>query len=277
MSASGQVSLSSVRSLMSFFCFVFRRYALSAFTFCFALIVGAPAMADGDIYVHAGANFKPVTIAVTPFAGEQPGDKISGVIASDFARSIFLLPLNSASFPETISNPDAAPNLDAWKTAAAQFVLTGRVLHQDAGRVTAQFRLWDTATGEQVAGQQYSTEAVNARRVSHMIADAVFSRVTGEKGFFDSRIVFVDETGPKEKRHKRLAVMDMDGANVKYFDGNGRHASRHAALLPVRPADRLHVVPATADPKRHAAQSRHRAAGGGGRFSRHDLRAAVFA
>jgi TolB protein len=93
------------------------------------------------------------------------------------------------------------------------------VLHKDAGRVTAQFRLWDTGTGEQVAGQQYSTEAANARRVSHMIADAVFSRVTGEKGFFDSRIVFVDETGPKEKRHKRLAVMDMDGANVKYLDG----------------------------------------------------------
>lgn len=204
---------------MSVFCFVFRRYALSAFTFGVALIIGAPAMADGDIYVHAGANFKPVTIAVTPFAGEQEGDKISGVIASDFARSIFLLPLNSASFPETISNPDAAPNLDAWKTAAAQFVLTGRVLHKDAGRVTAQFRLWDTATGEQVAGQQYSTEAANARRVSHMISDAVFSRVTGEKGFFDSRIVFVDETGPKEKRHKRLAVMDMDGANIKYLDG----------------------------------------------------------
>src|SRR4029077_2300428 len=218
-SAAGEVLLSSARSLMSVFCFVFRRCALSAFAFGLAVIIGAPAMADGDIYCQPGPNIKPATIAVRPFAGEQAGDKISGVIAADFARSIFLLPLNSASFPEKITNPDASPNLDAWKTAAAQFVLTGRVLHQDAGRVTAQFRLWDTATGEQVAGQQYSTEAGNARRVSHMIADAVFSRVTGEKGFFDSRIVFVDETGPKEKRHKRLAVMDMDGANVKYLDG----------------------------------------------------------
>ena len=204
---------------MSFFCFVFRRYALSAFALGLAAIVGSPAIAEGDIYVHAGANFKPVTIAVTPFAGEETGDKISAVVAADFARSIFLLPLNPASFPEAIPNPDTSPNMDAWKTAAAQFVLTGRVLHQDAGHVTAQFRLWDTATGEQVAGQQYSTDAANARRVAHMIADAVFSRVTGEKGFFDSRIVFVDETGPKEKRRKRLAVMDMDGANIKYLDG----------------------------------------------------------
>ena len=70
---------------------------------------------------------------MTPFAGEEAGDKISGIVATDFARSIFLLPLNPASFPEAITNPDAPPNLDAWKTAAAQFVLTGRVLHQDAG------------------------------------------------------------------------------------------------------------------------------------------------
>jgi TolB protein len=179
------------------------------------------ANAVGDVYVHAGANFKPVTIAVTPFVGEQGADKIGSVISNDFARSIFLLPVNASSFPETISNPDAPPNMDAWKTVNAQFVLTGRVLRPDSGHVGAQFRLWDVATGEQVAGEQYTSDAANARRVGHMIADAVFSRVTGEKGFFDSRVVFVDESGPKEKRHKRLAIMDMDGANMKTLAGGG--------------------------------------------------------
>ena len=198
---------------------VSRRSALSTIALGLIAFAGGPARAEGDIYVHAGANFKPVTIAVTPFAGEDTG-KISGVAAADFARSIFLLPLNPANFPETVANPDAAPNLEAWKSSDAQFVLTGRVLRPDAGRVTAQFRLWDTATGEQVAGQQYTTDAVNGRRVAHMIADAVFTRVTGEKGFFNSRVVFVDETGPKEKRRKRLAIMDMDGANVKVL-GSG--------------------------------------------------------
>jgi TolB protein len=204
---------------MNVFCFISRRSALAAIALGAAALAAGPAAATGDIYVHAGANFKPVTIAVTPFAGEDSGGKISGVVAADFARSIFLLPLNPTNFPETIANPDATPNMDAWKATDAQFVLTGRVLHQDAGRVTAQFRLWDTATGEQIAGQQYSTDAANARRVAHMIADAVFTRVTGEKGFFDSRVVFVDETGSKEKRRKRLAIMDMDGANVKSLGG----------------------------------------------------------
>jgi TolB protein len=197
---------------------VLRFFAVAAALALFGLSA-LDAQAAGDVYVHAGANFKPVTVAVTPFAGEEGGDKIGGVISNDFARSIFLLPVNPSSFPETIGNLDARPDLDAWKTANAQFVLTGRVLHPDSKHVTAQFRLWDVATGEQVAGEQYTAEAANARRVAHMIADAVFSRVTGEKGFFDSRIVFVDESGPKDKRRKRLAIMDMDGANMKYLGG----------------------------------------------------------
>lgn len=175
----------------------------------------APARAAGDVYVHAGANFKPVTIAVTAFAGDEGATKLASVIANDFAHSIFLTPMNPTTFPEAITNPDVRPNIEAWKTVNAQFVLTGRIL--GGGKTTAQFRLWDTATGEQVAGQQYSADTASARRVAHLIADAVFTRVTGEKGFFDSRVVFVDESGSKEKRRKRLALMDMDGANVKYL------------------------------------------------------------
>ena len=136
-------------------------------------------------------------------------------VRSSFCRS------TRPNFPETVSDPDVRPNIDAWKTIDAQFVLTGRVLRPDKGHVTAQFRLWDASSGEQVAGEQYTTEAANARRVAHMIANSVFSRVTGEKGFFNSRIVFVDESGPKDKRRKRLAVMDVDGANVKTLGSGG--------------------------------------------------------
>jgi TolB protein len=175
------------------------------------------AHAQSDIVVRAGTNFKPVTIAVTPLVGDDGQTKLSAVVGNDFAHSVFLQPLDPTTFPEQIANPDVRPNIDAWKTINAQFVLTGRVRRAEAGRVTAEFRLWDTSNGEQAAGQQYTTEADNSRRVAHLIADAVFTRVTGEKGFFDSHVVFVDETGPKEHRRKRLAIMDQDGANVKYL------------------------------------------------------------
>ncbi len=221
MTQGGEPSYLSPRArMMPFSLFVLRFSAFAAFVAVSLAGVSAPASAaTGDVYVHAGANFKPVTVAVTPFVGEVAGDKIDSIVSNDFARSVFLLPVNPTSFPETVSNPDVRPNIDAWKTANAQFVLTGRVLHPDNGHVTAQFRLWDTSTGEQVAGEQYTTEAANERRVGHMIADSVFTRVTGEKGFFDSRVVFVDESGPKDKRRKRLAVMDADGANVKTLGG----------------------------------------------------------
>jgi len=175
------------------------------------------ALATGDVYVHAGSNFTPVTIAVTPLAGDVGEGRIGAVLVNDLSRSVFLSPLNPQNFPEAITNPDAKPNLDAWKTINAQFVLTGRVGRAEGGRISAQFRLWDVLSGAQVAGQQYTTDAANSRRVAHLIADAVFSRITGETGFFDSRVAFVDETNSKANRRKRLALMDMDGANVKYL------------------------------------------------------------
>jgi TolB protein len=153
---------------------------------------------------------------VTNFAGDQ-GPALSGIVTNNFARSVFLQPLEPRSFPQQISNPDVAPQMDAWRTINAQFVVTGRVTRAPDGRLQTQFRLWDVATGQQATGQQYVTDPNNARRVAHIVSDAIFSRITGEKGFFDSRVVFIDETGPKERRVKRLAIMDQDGGNVRYL------------------------------------------------------------
>ena len=89
------------------------------------------------------------------------------------------------------------------------------MLRGSDGRLGAEFRLWDVSTGKQLAGQRFSAGSQNWRRVGHIIADQVYERLTGEKGYFDTRVVFVDETGPKDKRTKRLAIMDQDGANVR--------------------------------------------------------------
>ncbi len=172
---------------MSLLSLVVRLSALAALAVSPLAAATAPASAaTGDVYVHAGANFKPVSIAVTPFLGDDGPDKIGAVTSATTspARSSSCRSIHRA-FPRQSTNPDTRPNVEAWKNVNAQFVLTGRVLRPDKEHVTAQFRLWDVATGEQVAGEQYTSEASNARRVAHMIADSVFSRVTGEKGFFD--------------------------------------------------------------------------------------------
>jgi TolB protein len=122
----------------------------------------------------------------------------------------------SKSFVEKTANPDQPPQMDQWKMINAQFVVTGRSGRGGDGRLQTEFRLWDTSTGQQVAGQQYVTDSNNSRRVAHIISDAIFTRVTGEKGFFDTRIVYVDESGPKDKR-----------AQAPRHHGSGRR--QHAA------------------------------------------------
>jgi TolB protein len=96
-------------------------------------------------------------------------------------------------------------------------LVTGRVTGQSDGRIRAEFRLWDVLSATQLDGQQYVTMPDNFRRIAHIISDRIHERLTGEKGYFDSRIVFIDETGPKDRRIKRLAMMDQDGAGVRYL------------------------------------------------------------
>ena len=164
-----------------------------------------------------GANFKPVTIAVTPLAGDEGATKIGAVLANDLAHSIFLTPLNPSTFPETIANPDAAPEYRRLEDGQ-------RAIRADRPRRAPTAAMSPRSSGCGTSRPASRSRASNirptppnARRIAHLIADAVFTRVTGEKGFFDSRVVFVDETGSKEKRRKRIALMDMDGANVKYL------------------------------------------------------------
>jgi len=176
----------------------------------------APTLARGRVLdLRAGGGFRPIEIAVTPFSGDETATLVTQVIQANFGRSVFLHPVEG--LPNTPLDPDHAPDFDVYRVQGAQFVLTGRAQRSADGRLKTEFRLYDAAGGEQVAGQQFVTETGNARRVAHLVSDAVFTRLTGEKGFFDTRIVFVDETGPKDRRRKRLAIMDQDGANVRYL------------------------------------------------------------
>ena len=167
-------------------------------------------------------NLQPIPIAIPDFvavATPDPaaGRNVSQIIASNLQRSGLFAPIDPAAYIEKISNVEGVPRFPDWRVINAQALVTGRVTHQSDGRLKAEFRLWDVFAGQQLHGQQYTTTADNWRRIAHIISDAIYERLTGEKGYFDTRIVFVDETGPKERRVKRLALMDQDGANVRYL------------------------------------------------------------
>jgi TolB protein len=167
-------------------------------------------------------NVAPLPIAIPNFVAGSPADGevgagVAQVITNNLKRSGLFAPIDQAAFIEKIVNIDAAPQFQSWKTINAQALVTGRMTRQGDGRLKAEFRLWDVTSGQQLIGQQYFTSPEYWRRIAHIISDQVYEKLTGDKGYFDSRVVFVDETGSKERRVKRLAMMDQDGANVRYL------------------------------------------------------------
>ena len=186
-----------------------------------AALSSGPAQAVLRVDVNEG-NVQPVPIAIPDFLAGSPADieaarGISQIITGNLKRSGLFAPIDQAAFIEKITNTDVAPRFPDWRAINAQALVTGRITRQADGRLKAEFRLWDVLGGAQLNGQQYFTTPDNFRRIAHIISDAIYERLTGEKGYFDSRVVFVDETGPAERRIKRLAIMDQDGANVRYL------------------------------------------------------------
>jgi TolB protein len=166
-------------------------------------------------------NVQPIPVALPDFVALGLPDPavaraITQVITANLQRSGLFIPIEQAAYLEKIANIDNVPRFPDWRQINAQALVTGRMSQSD-GRLKAEFRLWDVFAGQQLHGQQYSTTPDNWRRIAHIISDAIYERLTGEKGYFDSRIVFVDESGPKNRRVKRLALMDQDGANVRYL------------------------------------------------------------
>ncbi|SDU34911.1 TolB protein [Stappia sp. ES.058] len=189
-----------------------------------ALLPPSPAQAVVEIDVTQG-NIEPLPIAIPAFSGQgndaDLATQISEVISADLGRSGLFRTLDPSSFIEKNVSTGAPPQFASWRPIGAQALVVGAIERQSDGRIRAEFRLWDVFAGQQMLGQQFYTTSDNWRRMAHIIADAIYERLTGEKGYFDTRIVFVDETGPKDKRVKRLAIMDQDGANVRYLtNGN---------------------------------------------------------
>ena len=198
-----------------------RRLLAGAGAGALAALASQPAAAVMRVDITQG-NVQPMPIALPDFLAGAPTESeiahnLTAVISSNLQRSGLFAPINPQAFTEKITNSDAVPRFADWRVINAQALVTGRITKQADGRLKAEFRLWDVFAGQQLDGKQYFTTPDNWRRIAHIISDAIYETLTGEKGYFDSRIVFVDETGPKDRRVKRLAIMDQDGAGVRYL------------------------------------------------------------
>jgi TolB protein len=188
------------------------------------VLAAMPARALVEIDITRG-NPQPLPIAIPNFAGAgqdaQLGAGMAAVITADLQRSGLFVPIEPSAFITPVVSPSDTPQFADWRVINAQALVAGAIVREADGRLRADFRLWDVFGGSQITAQQFFTQPENWRRVAHLIADAIYERLTGERGYFDTRVVFIDETGPKDLRKKRLAIMDQDGANLRYLtDGS---------------------------------------------------------
>ncbi len=166
---------------------------------------------------------EPMPYAVPDFVAENSGasemaTNIARVVASDLSGTGLFREVPKEAFISQITSFSSPIQYADWKAVNAQALITGAVSTDSNGRVNVKFRVYDVFSGQELGnGLQFSGTSEGWRRMAHKVADAVYSRITGEGGYFDSRVVFVAETGPKNERKKRLAIMDYDGANVQYL------------------------------------------------------------
>lgn len=201
-------------------------------TLMFGLIalvaLAQPAAAVLEVDITQG-NVNPLPIAIPDFHvganarnGETDlariGQDMAGVISADLDRSGLFRPLPKKDFLD----PQAPtitlqPKFADWRALGSSALVLGQTDIETDGRMLVQFRLWDVFGQQQLVGRRYRTTPSNWRQVAHMIADEVYKRLTGEDGYFNSRIVYVSESGPKKKPIKRLAIMDQDGYNHRFL------------------------------------------------------------
>ena len=173
-------------------------------------------------------NLDPLPIAVSPlhvdskseqfslFETSKLGGEISKIVERNFKSTGLFNPLKKNSF---VQKPDIAhlkPRFEDWRLIKAQALVTGKLLIKDK-KLKVEFRLWDLTASKEMIALSFTTTPNNWRRVAHIISDKIYERLTGETGYFDTRIAFVSETGPKNRRIKKLALMDQDGFNTKYL------------------------------------------------------------
>lgn len=148
---------------------------------------------------------------------EALGRNVARVVFNDLRNNGLFKPVGPDQLPEVAFPQVAAPTFDTWRGRSAEMLVQGFVKANDDGRLTVGCYLYDVALGSELARQGYVVKPEEWRRAAHKCADMVYSRLSGESPFFDSKIAYIAETGPKDRRRKQLAIMDSDGANHRFI------------------------------------------------------------
>jgi TolB protein len=201
-------------NIVSTFARAVRQISALVLAFMAVLMLATPAYAQLNVSVTEGHR-RPLPIAIADFGGPN-GAAISATVRANLDRSGLFQVQDPNLFQQSDTDVNVAPRFPAWRAISSQALVIGRGQLLD-NRLRVEFRMWDVSGESQMLGLEFASADENWRRIAHKVSNAIYKRLTGEDGYFDSRIVFVAESGPPIARIKRLAVMDQDGANPSFL------------------------------------------------------------
>ena len=172
---------------------------------------------DSEPVLVGGSVRTNVAIAVPPLAGDPVGRQVAEVIASDLRSTGSFTPLGPAGQPSYSVEEAGNPVYPSWRNAGVAALVSGYVETRADGRMTVACYLHDVTAGRELTRQGFAVTGTDWRRAAHRCADMVYARLSGQQAYLDTKIVYVAETGPKNNRQKRIALMDSDGSNHRYL------------------------------------------------------------
>jgi TolB protein len=190
-------------------------------TLALLVLLAVPVAASAEVNIDVShPNVQPMPIAIPDFAGtsaedQETGKRVAKIVSDDLEHSGLFRPLDPRAFIQDASALRPIPRFADWRLINAQALVVGDAEKQADGRITVSFRLFDVLAGQQMTGFKYTF--TDPRRLAHKVADTIYKRLTGEEGYFDTRVVYISESGPANRRVKRLAIMDQDGFNHRYL------------------------------------------------------------
>lgn len=194
--------------------------------FCAALALATPAKAQLNVSI-SGATQAPVPVAFPKIISDNNGlgaffgfsyaDKVRDVVLADLERSGLFRIINERSYIQKFSSLDEQPIFGDWRVINAQVLVQSAIMEENGQDLKLRFKLWDIVSQKELMYEVYSADKNNWRRMAHSMADAIYERLTGDKGYFNTVIAYISESGPSSKRVKRLALMDQDGDGHQFL------------------------------------------------------------
>lgn len=184
----------------------------------------------------SGKNYKLTKIAINHFLTQKYEEKIIAkeirdTVCKNLSDSGIFSIVAENNFIEQNKGSEFIPFFEAWKKINATILVNGSLTKNRKNNYTIVISIWDNILAKKILHRKITFSEKSIQKTSHIISDHIYQEIIGEKGYFDSKILYVAEKVIENKIFTRIAMMNQDGKEHKYLT-NGKFISISPKISP---------------------------------------------